>query len=91
MAVYKFERDHTITYACIVEADSLEEAKKKAEQEDWPEYGEGFNPRYWGFIAGREGYSDNPVKDIEELDEGYEGDEWDWVELEDDDFFNNFK
>lgn len=85
--IYKFERDYTYTSYCIVEADSLEEAKEKAEAEEWEE-GEGINPRYWGYIAGREGEIDNPVKDMEELEQGDDGDEWIWCELEDDDFFN---
>jgi hypothetical protein len=35
MKKYQFYRTYEQSYGCLVEADSLEEAQKKAEQEEW--------------------------------------------------------
>ena len=38
--IYKFEKNWCIGYSLYVEANSLEEAKKKSEEADWFEDGE---------------------------------------------------
>ena len=35
MKKYQFYRMYEQSYGCLVEADSIEEAKKKAEEEEW--------------------------------------------------------
>lgn len=85
--LYKFVRDNVQTWACIVEADSLEEAKEKAEDEEWFEDEEVFCARYWGYKPYLDEGETCPT--LEELDnDDRRIDEWD--ELEDDDFFNHW-
>lgn len=87
--LYRFEKDWVNTYFCVVEADSLEEAKQKAEEADWKDlYNESDCARYWGFQACLDEGEECPT--LEEYEDG--DDDFDWDELDkDDDFFNYFR
>lgn len=86
--LYRFEKDWVNTYYCVVEADSLEEAKKKAEDVEWDEYDESDCARYWGYVPYLEEGETCPT--LEEYENGDRNvDEWEDLE-KDNDFFNHW-
>ncbi len=84
--LYRFEKDWVNTHYCVVEADSLEEAKEKAENADWEE-GEYDCMRYYGYKPWLDEGEECPT--LEEYENGEADIEWD-DELEDEDFFNHW-
>lgn len=93
---YKFEKDLVSCYGCIVEADSLEEAKKKAKHAYWEKYeNESFCGRYMCMKFDAEAYADERccgVDDITTEDVIEDGIGYFCEYLpEDDDLFNEFK
>lgn len=87
--VYKFVKDYVRTVYCIVEADTIEEAKQKAEDADWEEDygGEESMVRYYGFVPYIEGEDENDGITLEDVEEN----DVEWDEIEDPDFFNDFR
>lgn len=86
--VYKFVKDYAHRVYCVVEADSLEEAKEIAEDETWEdEEGDDYEVIYFGSIA-LNPEDDTPIESIEVIDEGEYDEDYYWDDLEDDDFFN---
>jgi len=89
--VYRFVKDYTDRISCVVEADSLEEAKEKAEYAEWENNPEDdFVVLYWGSIA-LNPEDDTPIESLETIEEGEEEEDYYWDDLEDDDFFNRVK
>lgn len=88
--LYRFEKDWVNTYYCVVEADSLEEAKQKAEEADWEDlYHESDCARYWGYQACVDEGEECPT--LEEYENGDVDIDWDFDdEIEDKDFFNHW-
>lgn len=88
--VYRFVKDYAHRVECIVEADSLEEAKEKSENEYWEDKeGDDYVILYFGMIALDP--DDKPIESIEVIDEGEYDEDYYWDDLEDDDFFNRVK
>lgn len=85
--LYRFERDFCVTYKCIVEADSLEEAKKKATDMDWESSDDPWAARYWGYQAWVDEGEECPT--LEEYENGETDIEWDELE-KDNDFYNHW-
>lgn len=87
--LYRFEKDWVNTYYCVVEADSLEEAKQKAKNADWEEAYDGDSDcaRYWGYQAWVDEGEECPT--LEEYEDGEADVEWDELE-KDDDFYNHW-
>ena len=89
--LYKFEKDWVNTYYCVVEADSLEEAKQKAEDADWEDAygGESDCARYWGYKPYLDEDEGEECPTLEEYEDGDVDIEWDELD-KDDDFFNHW-
>lgn len=88
--VYKFIKEYGDIVSCVVEADSLEEAKEIAENGNWEYEGDDFLVVYWGSIALNPD-NDEPIESLETVEDGEVDEDYYWDDLEDDDFFNRLK